>query len=141
MSQLPMIPSWNGLHPMIIHFPIVLFLLLPLFLLFAAFARTDRRYLLLWSGVIVMAVATASLYVAYETGETAGTLTNRTPEITAAVGHHQELADLARNSFTAATALLGIVLLIRRMTHLHTHELTAVLPLGFVASMGSDFLG
>jgi uncharacterized membrane protein len=46
MPQLPMIPGWDGLHPMIIHFPIVLFLLPPLFLLFAAFTRNDRRFVL-----------------------------------------------------------------------------------------------
>jgi uncharacterized membrane protein len=135
MPQLPMIPSWDGLHPMIVHFPIVLFLLPPL-LLFAAFTRTDRRSMLLCSALILMVLATSSLYVAFETGETAKTLINRRAEITAVVEHHQEFANLSRSSFTVATALLGMVLLIRRVLHLHTHELTAVLPLGFVAFYG-----
>ena len=135
MPQLPMIPSWDGLHPMIVHFPIVLFLLPPL-LLFAAFTRTDRRSMLLCSALILMVLATSSLYVAFETGEAAETLINRRAEITVVVEHHQEFANLSRSSFTVATALLGMVLLIRRVLHLHTHELTAVLPLGFVAFYG-----
>ena len=77
MPQLLMIPSWDRLHPMIIHFPIVLFLLPPLFLLFAAFTRTDRRSMLLCSALILMVLATSSLYVAFETGEAAETLINR----------------------------------------------------------------
>jgi uncharacterized membrane protein len=136
MPQLPMIPSWDRLHPMIIHFPIVLFLLPPLFLLFAAFTRTNRRSMLLCSALILMVLATSSLYVAFETGEAAETLINRRAAITAVVEHHQEFANLSRSSFTVATALLGMVLLIRRVLHLHTHELTAVLPLGFVAFYG-----
>jgi|SRR5450759_3786873 uncharacterized membrane protein len=136
MPQLLMIPSWDRLHPMIIHFPIVLFLLPPLFLLFAAFTRTDRRSMLLCSALILMVLATSSLYVAFETGEAAETLINRRAEITVVVEHHQEFANLSRSSFTVATALLGMVLLIRRVLHLHTHELTAVLPLGFVAFYG-----
>jgi uncharacterized membrane protein len=44
MTQLPMIPSWDGLHPLMIHFPIVLFLWAPVFLLFAAFTRADTQH-------------------------------------------------------------------------------------------------
>ncbi|HEX7423748.1 MAG TPA: DUF2231 domain-containing protein [Terriglobales bacterium] len=136
MPQLSMIPGWDGLHPMIIHFPIVLFVLAPLFLLFAAFTRTDRRSMVLCSALILMVLATISLYLAFETGGTAGTLIKRRAEITTVVEHHQEFADLSRSSFTAATALFSLVLLIRRLLHLHTRELTAVLPLGFVAFYG-----
>ena len=92
--------------------------------------------MLLCSALILMVLATSSLYVAFETGETAKTLINRRAEITVVVEHHQEFANLSRSSFTVATALLGMVLLIRRVLHLHTHELTAVLPLGFVAFYG-----
>jgi uncharacterized membrane protein len=129
-------PGWEGLHPMIIHFPIVLFLLPPLFLLLAAFTHAERRCLFLSAALTVMVLATTSLYVAFETGDAAETLINRRAEITAVVEHHQEYANLSRSSFTVATALLGIVLLIRSVLHLHTHELTAVLPLGFVAFYG-----
>ncbi len=140
MPPLPMIPNWDGLHPMIIHFPIVLFVLAPLFLLFAVFTRTDRRYTLLCSALIVMVLATTSLYVAFET-ETAGTLINRTAEIAAVVEHHQELADLSRNSFTVATALLGLVLLIRRLFHLHTPSSRSYCHSDSSRFMGSDFFG
>jgi|ERR1019366_802730 uncharacterized membrane protein len=136
MPQLSMVPGWDGLHPMIIHFPIVLFLLPPLFLLLAAFTHAERRCLFLSAALTVMVLATTSLYVAFETGEAAETLINQRAEITTVVEHHQEFADLSRSSFTAATALFSLVLLIRRLLHLHTRELTAVLPLGFVAFYG-----
>lgn len=95
MLQLSMIPGWDGLHPMIIHFPIVLFVLPPLFLLLAAFTHAERRCLFLSAALAVMVLATSSLYVAFETGEAAETLINRKAEIPAVVEHHQEFADLA----------------------------------------------
>lgn len=136
MPQLPMIPSWDGLHPMIIHFPIVLFLLPPLFVLFAAFTRTDRRFVLLCSALVLMLLATTSMYIAFETGEAAGAIANGTAEIKANLEHHQKLADDSRNSFTMATVLFGLVILMRKLLHLHTYELTGVLPIGFVVFYG-----
>ncbi len=35
-----------------------------------------------------------------------------------------------------ATVLFGLVILMRKLFHLHTHELTGVLPIGFVAFYG-----
>jgi hypothetical protein len=79
-----------------------------------------------------MVLATASMYIAFETGEAAGAIANRTAEIKANLEHHQKLADDSRSSFTMATVLFGVVILMRKLFHLHTHELTAVLPIGFV---------
>ena len=39
MTQLPPIPQWSSLHPLIVHFPIALFLLSPLLMIAAAKSR------------------------------------------------------------------------------------------------------
>ena len=46
MPQLPMIPGWDGIHPLLIHFPLTLFFLAPVFVLFAASPRPrhDKRF-------------------------------------------------------------------------------------------------
>jgi uncharacterized membrane protein len=87
-----------------------------------------------------MVLATTSIYIAFETGEAAGALANRTATIKANLEHHQKFADLSRSSFAMATALLGLVIFMRKQFHLHTHELTAVLPIGFVAFYGLGIL-
>lgn len=136
MPQLPMIPGWDGVHPMIIHFPIVLLLLPPLFLLIGAFLRPDRRDVLLYIALILMVLATASMFIAFETGEAAGALAKRTAEIKPIIENHRDLADYCRSSFTMATVLFGLLVLMRERFHFRTRDLSAVLPLGFVVFYG-----
>lgn len=112
MPQLPLIPSWQGVHPLITHFPIALLLLAPLFLVFAAFTQADKRSTFLASALIVMVLGTGSMYVAYEAGKAAATVVERSGGIEAIVEHHQKLAGHARFSFTLATVLFGLCLLI-----------------------------
>ena len=76
------------------------------------------------------------MYIAFETGEAAGAIANRTPGIEANLEHHQKLANDCRSSFTMATVLFGLVILMRKLFHLHTYELTGVLPIGFVTFYG-----
>ena len=136
MLQLPLIPSWQGVHPLITHFPIVLLLLAPLFLVFAACTQADKRSAFLASALIVMVLGTCSMYVTYEAGKAAATVVERTVRIEAIVEHHQNLAGHARESFTLATVLFGLCLLICRVSHVRPSELTAILPVGFVAFYG-----
>jgi uncharacterized membrane protein len=42
MIALPPIPSWEGLHPLIIHFPIVLLLIAPFLILIGAFLPREK---------------------------------------------------------------------------------------------------
>jgi uncharacterized membrane protein len=136
MPQLPLIPSWQGVHPLITHFPIALLLLAPLFLVFAAYTQADKRSTFLASALIVMVLGTGSMYVAYEAGKAAARVVERSGGIEAIVEHHQQLAGHARFSFTLATVLFGLCLLICRVSHVHPSELTAFLPVGFVTLYG-----
>jgi uncharacterized membrane protein len=130
--QLPMIPGWDGIHPLLIHFPLTLFFLAPVFVLFAAFTKATTRRTFLVSALTVMLFGMASTYAAFDAGQTAATSLTRTGEVRAVVERHQELASLARSSLTVATLLFGLALLICRCFHLEMHELTGVLPLGSV---------
>ena len=42
MIQMPPIPSWDGLHPLIIHFPIALLLVAPLLVLIGALLKPEK---------------------------------------------------------------------------------------------------
>lgn len=132
MLQLPMVPGLDGIHPLLIHFPLALFFLAPVFVLFAGFAKTLTRRTFLISALTVMLLGVASTFAAFEAGQsTAATLTP-TGEVRTVIERHQELASLARSSLTAATLLFGLTLLICTCFHLQIHELTGVLPLGSV---------
>ena len=132
MPQLPMIPGWDGIHPLLIHFPLTLFFLAPLFVLFAGFTRTTTRRMFLISALTVMLLGIASTYAAFEAGQTAAATVTPTGEVRKVIERHQELASLARSSLTAATSLFGLTLLICTCFHLRMHELAGVLPLGSV---------
>ena len=132
MPQLPMVPGWDGIHPLLIHFPLTSFFLAPVFVLFAGFAKTTTRRTLLKSALTVMLFGIASTYAAFEAGQTAAATVTPIGEVRTVVERHQELASLARSSLTAATLLFGLTLLICTCLHLRMHELTGVLPLGSV---------
>ena len=130
MPQLPMIPGWDGIHPLLIHFPLTLFFLAPVFVLFAGFAKTTTRQTFLISALTVMLLGVASTYAAFEVGQTAAATVTPTGEVQTVVERHQELASLARSSLTVATLLFGLTLLICTWFHLQMRELTGVLPVG-----------
>lgn len=117
--EFPPIPSWDGLHPLIIHFPIALLLVAPLLVVLGALDSKWSKGLLL-AALILMALGTAFAYVAVETGEAAAELADRTPEMAPVLMHHQKLAERTRLMFTVLTILfaaltLGPALLKREM--------------------------
>ncbi|MGE3852796.1 MAG: DUF2231 domain-containing protein, partial [Planctomycetota bacterium] len=59
----PPIPPWNGMHPLVVHFPIALLMLVPLFLLVALAVRRHRIAFAL-SALMLMAIGTVSVWVA-----------------------------------------------------------------------------
>lgn len=132
MPQLPMIPGWDGIHPLLIHFPLTLFFLAPVFVLFASFTNATTRRTFLMSALTVMLLGLTLTYVAFAAGQTAAASATRTEEVRTVVDRHQELAGLARSSLTLATLLFSLTFLMCTCIHLQPHELAGVLPVGSV---------
>ena len=110
MSYLPPIPSWDGLHPLIIHFPIVLLLIAPLFIVIgASMPARSGRYMYL-AALVLMALGTITAFISYQTGEAAGKLAERTPEINAALERHEKLAETTRLLFSILTVMFAGIL-------------------------------
>lgn len=102
--------DWNTLHPVVVHFPIALLVIAPLFTLIGLRnSRNARPYAI--CGLILMALGTVGAYVAVETGE----LDARTLVLNEAqkklVAEHQELGEATRNVFTALTVVYAALLL------------------------------
>jgi uncharacterized membrane protein len=110
MIELPPIPTWDGLHPLIIHFPIALLLVAPVFILLGIMFRRNGIHFSM-AAFILMILGTVSVYVALETGEAAGELADRTPQIMQVLQHHEELAGTTRSIFTSLTIFFAAIVL------------------------------
>jgi uncharacterized membrane protein len=112
MSNLiPPIPAWEGLHPLVIHFPIALLLVVPLGLLASLVLPAARRPVIVGTFVL-MALGAGSIVLATMTGEAAGEAAENTPAAKAILERHEDLAELSRNIFLALTGVYALVVLL-----------------------------
>jgi uncharacterized membrane protein len=110
----PPLPGWDGLHPLIIHFPVALLLAAPLFILLGmAFQKSARCFLL--AALVVMFLGTAATYVAVPTGEAAARLAVRTEEMAPVLTRHEDLAEKTRLTFTALSVLFAAGMLVTKL--------------------------
>jgi uncharacterized membrane protein len=110
----PPVPSWFGLHPLVVHFPVALLLAAPVLVLLALFAR-DRARPCAVAALAVMAMGTIGAWVAVASGEAAGQVAERTPDITRIMMEHEELAETVRAVFTALTLVYAALILAPRI--------------------------
>ena len=103
----PKIPSWEGLHPLVVHFPIALLLVAPMLVVLGLVMRTHGRGLTI-GALILMALGTAGAWVALWTGEAATELAKHgAPTVLEAIERHRSAAGSVRTVFTVLTLLFA----------------------------------
>ncbi len=135
MPQLPPVPAWDGLHPLIIHFPIALLLVAPVFLIIGAIGgpRWGRSYL--WTALVLMLLGTVAVFVSVSTGEAAGKLAERSPEINAVLERHEHLAERTRMVFSVLTgALAALIVVTQLFARLRSRLFLTAAPLVLLAA-------
>jgi len=139
--QLPPIPDWNRLHPLIIHFPIALLLVAPLFVIVGAMLAPPKGRAFLTSALILMVIGTVSLFVALETGDAAGELMSQQAPVEHVLAAHEKLAETTCILFSAITAVFAhLVLLPRMLKRELSRALNASLFAAFLILYGTGVL-
>jgi uncharacterized membrane protein len=110
MVYFPPVPSWNALHPLIVHFPIALLFVVPLFVILGIVVGPLKGRPFLVSALILMALGTASIFVAVETGEVASELVSSTAPAREVLRQHQDLAETTEVLFALLTLLFAALL-------------------------------
>lgn len=117
MMSFPSIPGWDGIHPLMVQFAIVLLLTAPLLLLVSLFTRGAWRA---WSSaaLLLMVLGTLAAWIAVGSGHAAGQLVEKTPALERAITAHEALGIQTRTLFTILTlvfaALIGLPVLIKK---------------------------
>jgi len=136
--MLPPIPSWDGLHPLIIHFPIALLLIAPVFILAGSVMAPGKGRSYLIAAMVLLLVGTAAVFIAVETGEAAGKLAERVPGVEQVLEAHESLAERTRVVFSVLTAIFAALLVLPRLLKIADARLTTtILPLAFLVLYGA----
>jgi uncharacterized membrane protein len=133
MQALPPIPSWTELHPLIIHFPIALLLVAPLFIIAGIVANQQKGRPFLIAALTLMVLGTAGAFFAIATGEAAAEIVERTPAAKLVLERHEELAEMTRIIFSVLTVLFAAILFLPGLLKREASGVTArILSLAFL---------
>ena len=138
LQVLPPIPSWSELHPLVIHFPIALLLVAPIFILGTVFTVPKKGRPFLLAALVLMILGTAGTFLAVATGEAAGEAAERTAAMSVILERHEELAQTTRAIFSVLTIIFAAILflpgLLKRES---TVPVSRILPLAFLLLYGA----
>lgn len=109
MFNLPPLAPWNGMHVLIVHFPIALLTFTPVMIVAAILFRKWGRQFAAAAGFLLIA-GTIAAQVAIMSGEAAEHLAKELaidadPEASELLEHHSEAAEAVRNIFAMLTVL------------------------------------
>lgn len=111
---LPMPTTLDGLHPLVIHLPIGLLLVTPVFLVLGMI-RPQRTFMFSVSALILMLIGTIGAWVSVASGVAAAQFADLTPQVSAAIEEHGKWAGRTRLVFTILTLLFALILAAPRL--------------------------
>jgi len=134
MLQFPPLPTWDSLHVLIIHFPIALLLLSPLFILISAAPAPPRGRPYMIAALVILFLGTGSLFIAGSTGHAAAELAERGGAMDAVLEAHEDLASETQFVFAGLTVILLGMYMVPKIFHREDNRLfSSFLPLAFLA--------
>ena len=141
MLQFPPLPTWDSLHPLIIHFPIVLLLLSPLFILISAILPPPKGKPYMMAALLILFLGTGTLFLAAATGHAASELAERGGAVDSVLEAHEDLASETQIVFAGlSTILLGMYLIPMVLRRQENRLFSTLLPLAFLSLYAVGFL-
>lgn len=131
MPEAEVIVDYVDLHRWVVHLPLALLVLAPLFAVASVLNRSVVRRTLALSAIVLLMSGVALVFVTFGAGQQAASQMFET-EGRAVLERHAASALGAKESFTAAALLVALSLLLKRLLHLRIAQLTAVLPAGAI---------
>ena len=136
-------PSWDAMHPLLIHFPIVLLLFVPLLVAIGAAMPPPRNRPFMTVALITLLLGSLSLFLAASSGEEAAELADRAGGVNAVLATHEAMASTCEVLFAGFSAIFAGLYLWPRLSRRIERRLTSTIaPLIFVAlySVGLVYL-
>ena len=134
MLQFPPLPTWDSLHVLIIHFPIALLLLCPLFILISAVLRPPGGKPYMIAALLILLLGTGSLFIAGSTGHAAAELADRGGSVGAILETHEDLASETQIVFSGLSVILLGMYVVPRILRRQENRLSSTfLPFAFLA--------
>ena len=133
VQALPPVPSWSELHPLVIHFPIALLLVAPLFIAGGILMNPQKGRPFLFAAFSLMVLGTVGTVFAVATGEAAGEVAHRSLAASVVLERHQELAETTRDIFALLTVIFAALLFVPRYFKREmTLAAARILPIAFL---------
>ena len=107
----PSLPPWEGIHPLIVHFPIALLLVAPLLLVLSIFLLPARRGLEI-ATFVLLALGTIGAMLALQSGEAAESFAEAIPAAHDALEQHEALGKITVYIFLFLSVAFGVVYLV-----------------------------
>lgn len=134
MLQVLRMPGWDAMHPLLIHFPIVLLLLVPLFVMIAAVLRPPRNRPYMTVALITLMLGTLSVFLAASSGEQAAELADRAGGINEVLSAHEAMASTCEILFAGLTCIFAVLYIWPRLfRRMETRAISTAAPLVFLA--------
>ena len=134
MLQLPPMPAWNSLHVLIIHFPIALLLLSPIFILISAVLAPPKGRPYMVAALITLVLGTASLFLATSSGHSAAELAESGGPVDTVLKMHEDLGEETKIVFAGLSVIsLGMYLVPRSLRLDENRLFSTFLPAAFLA--------
>jgi uncharacterized membrane protein len=107
LLQPPSPPPFEGMHPLVVHLPIGVLVLIPLFILLAIVFKHNTKYFTLSTSLLAW-IGTIGAIIAVITGHAAYDVAPRSEDINKLLLNHMYLAELTRNLFIVFSVLYTV---------------------------------
>jgi uncharacterized membrane protein len=133
MTTLPLIPEWQQIHPLIVHFPIAILLVAPFFVLIGILRPPESSAPFQFSALSLMVIGTIASIVAVRTGLAARSQMQQTPDFSEILEQHQNLAETSCLTFCVLTVVFAAIVVVpRQFSRQLPRVITTTLPAVFL---------